>query len=83
MQPRCMVNTSAEVTICNTNAEAQDVCAYITADSEQVVICMIVDKIVMFPPEKLGREISREIWDFEISRFPGNLRRDPGKFFVH
>ena len=29
----------------------------------------------MFPPGKSGQEI----WTFEISRFPGNLCRDPGK----
>ena len=30
----------------------------------------------VFPPKKL----EREIWGFEISRFPGNLCRDPGNF---
>ena len=35
---------------------------------------------VGFPPGMAGREISREIRGFEISRFPGNLCRDPGKF---
>ena len=30
---------------------------------------------------KSGREISWKIWGFETSRFPGNLCRDPGKFF--
>ena len=29
----------------------------------------------MFPPGKSGQEI----WDFEISRFPGSLCRGPGK----
>ena len=38
---------------------------------------------LVFPPGKSGREISREIWDFEISRFPVNLCRDPGKFVLH
>ena len=33
-----------------------------------------------FPPGMAGREISREIRGFGISRFPGNLCRDPGKF---
>ena len=28
---------------------------------------------LVLPPGKLGREISWEIWGFEISRFPGNL----------
>ena len=37
---------------------------------------------LVFPPKKSGREISREIWGFEISRFPGNLCRDPGNFFM-
>ena len=37
--------------------------------------------IVVLPPGKSGRKISREIWGFEIFRFPGNLCRDPGKFF--
>ena len=32
---------------------------------------------VVFPPKKSGREI----WGFEIFRFPVNLIRDPGKFF--
>ena len=27
----------------------------------------------MFPPGKSGREISRETWGFEISRFPRNM----------
>ena len=36
----------------------------------------------MFLPGKLGQEISRKIWGFEISRFQGNLCRDPGKFFT-
>ena len=31
----------------------------------------------MFAPGKSGREI----WGLEISRFPGNLCRDPWKFF--
>ena len=48
----------------------------------------------MFPTDKSGRELSRKIWDmkfpvsrvlkfsvFEISRYPGNLCRDRGKFF--
>ena len=35
---------------------------------------------VGFPPGMAGREISREIRGFGISRFPGNLCRDPGKF---
>ena len=39
--------------------------------------------ILVFPPRKSRREISRKIWGFEISRFPGNLCRDPGKFFFH
>ena len=34
----------------------------------------------MFPPGKSRRKTSRETWGFEISRFPGNLYRDPGKF---
>ena len=37
----------------------------------------------MFPPGKSGRDISREIWGFEIFRFPGNLCRDPGKLFLY
>ena len=32
---------------------------------------------MVFPPGKSGREI----WGFEISPFPENLCRDPGKFF--
>ena len=36
-----------------------------------------------FPPGKSEREISREIWGFEFSRFPGNLCRNPGNFFFH
>ena len=35
----------------------------------------------MFPPGKSGQEISREIGDFEISRFPEDLCRNPEKFF--
>ena len=34
----------------------------------------------MFPPGKSVREISRQIWGFEISLFPGNLCRDPRNF---
>ena len=37
--------------------------------------------ILVFPPGKSGRKISREIWGFWTSRFQGNLCRDPGKFF--
>ena len=37
---------------------------------------------LVFPPRKSGRKISREICGFEISRFPRNLCRDPGNFFM-
>ena len=36
---------------------------------------------LVFLPKKSGRKSYREIWDFETSRFPGNLCRDPGNFF--
>ena len=38
------------------------------------------ESLLGFPPGMAGREISREIWGFGISRFPENLCRDPGKF---
>ena len=34
----------------------------------------------MFSPGKLGREASREIWSFEVSRVSGNLCQYPGNF---
>ena len=37
--------------------------------------------LLVFPAGKSGQEISRESWGFELSRFPGNLCRDLGKFF--
>ena len=37
----------------------------------------------MFPLGKSGQEILREIWRFEISRFPRYLCRYPGKIFFH
>ena len=37
----------------------------------------------MFLRGKSGRKISQEIWDFEISRFPGNLCRDPRESFLY
>ena len=36
---------------------------------------------LMFLPGKSRREISREIWGFESSRFAGNLDRDSWNFF--
>ena len=39
--------------------------------------------MVVFPPGKSGREISWEIWGFEIFCFPVNLCRDSGNFFFH
>ena len=38
---------------------------------------------IAFPPGKSRQKIFPEIWGFEIFRFPGNLCRVLGKFFVH
>ena len=47
---------------------------YFITDNTVKAFCQVV-----FPPGESRREISQEIWGFEIFRFPGNLCRDPGK----